>query len=343
MKSVLFTDIHFGRKQNSDLHNTDCVNFIKFMTSYIRKNNDIDNIIFLGDWFENRSAVNILTLNYSYNAASIINDLGIPVYFIVGNHDLYTRNNRDVFSTIFFHEFNNFNVIQENTVIDNIGDGGILLSPFLFHDEYTHLNKYKHIPVWFGHYEFNGFIVTGDNIKYSGGPDPLNFKKIKRIFSGHFHKRQQSGNITYIGNTFPMDFSDANDNNRGFAVYDHDIDTIEFINWQDCPKYSRVTLSQVLDNNVDILDNARVECIADIDLPYEDTLKLKKAIRDTYNLREFVIKEPIIEHTNISDDSETESIVEEFTYTNELIIKLLSNITSENLDKQLLVDIYKTL
>jgi DNA repair exonuclease SbcCD nuclease subunit len=185
MKSVLFTDIHFGRKQNSDIHNTDCVNFVKFMVDYINQHQDIDNIIFLGDWFENRSSVNILTLNYSYTAAGIINSLNIPVYFIVGNHDLYTRHNRDVFSTIFFHEFDNFHVIRENTVIKDIGNG-ILLSPFLFHNEYEHLQKYKNIPVWFGHYEFNGFIVTGDSVRYSGGPEPTNFKKIREFFQAIF-------------------------------------------------------------------------------------------------------------------------------------------------------------
>lgn len=341
MRTALFTDIHFGRKQNSDLHNTDCVNFIKFMTNYIKKHPDIENIIFLGDWFENRSAVNILTLYYSYIAAGIINELGLPVYFIVGNHDLYNRHNRDVFSTIFFHEFDNFHVIKENTVIDNIGDG-ILLSPFLFHNEYEHLKQYKHIPVWFGHYEFNGFVVTGDSVKFTGGPEPSNFKKIKRIFSGHFHKRQVSGNITYIGNTFPMDFSDANDINRGFAIYDHNTDSVEFINWAECPKYTRVTLSQVIDNNVELLDNARVECVADIDLPYEQTLKLRKAIKDTFKLREFVIKEPIIEHTNM-DEIDEEYNQQDFAQTDDLIVKLLSNVSTDTLDKNKLVTIYKNL
>ena len=341
-KGALFTDIHFGRKQNSDVHNTDCVNFIKYMANHIKKNKDIDHIIFMGDWFENRSSVNILTLNYSYEAASILNDLGLPIFFLVGNHDLYNRFNRDVYSTIFFHEFNNFKIINDNTIIPEIGDG-VLLSPFLFHDEYQHLSKYKKVPIWFGHYEFNGFVVTGDNVRFSGGPDPKKFDKIHRIFSGHFHKRQLDGNICYIGNTFPMDFSDANDIERGFATYTHDTDELEFFDWEDCPKYTRALLSQVNSGEVVLLKNARVECIADVDISYKANIALRKELKSDYELREFVIKEPLLSVTIDNEDDIINNENNKMLQTSELIINLLGEITAEQIDKNLLIEIYKTL
>jgi DNA repair exonuclease SbcCD nuclease subunit len=167
-----------------------------------------DNVIFLGDWYENRSAVNVSTLNYSYLAAKKLNDLNIPVYFIVGNHDLYMRHTREVFSTAFFQEFSNFTIINEPTIIPEILHSP-LICPFLFPDEYPDLAKHLNTPVWFGHFEFKGFVVTGQSVIMKSGPDHTLFKGPDYIFSGHFHKRQKGGNVVYIGNTFPTNFSDA--------------------------------------------------------------------------------------------------------------------------------------
>jgi DNA repair exonuclease SbcCD nuclease subunit len=113
------TDIHFGAKNNSTQHNEDCLNYLKWFCDNVKHNN-VDNIIFLGDWFENRSTLNISTMHYSYMGAKMLNELGIPVYFVIGNHDLYHRHTRDIYSTIHFNEFSNFQVITEPTIINDI-------------------------------------------------------------------------------------------------------------------------------------------------------------------------------------------------------------------------------
>ena len=61
--------------------------------------------------------------------------------------------------------------------------------------------------------------MTGYNTKLEHGPSHASFKNVKKIFSGHFHKRQAADNVCYIGNTFPMDFGDLNDNERLKNVY----------------------------------------------------------------------------------------------------------------------------
>ena len=100
MKFALFTDVHFGKKNNSAVHNQDCVDFISWFANEVKKDGDVEAIGFLGDWYESRSAINISTLDYSYKGAKIIDDLcselKIPCYFIVGNHDLHRRTTRDV-------------------------------------------------------------------------------------------------------------------------------------------------------------------------------------------------------------------------------------------------------
>ena len=72
-RTISFTDIHFGAKLNSEQHNQDCLNFVDWFCDHAIKEK-ADNIMFLGDWFENRSAVNVSTLNFSYRAAKKLND-----------------------------------------------------------------------------------------------------------------------------------------------------------------------------------------------------------------------------------------------------------------------------
>jgi DNA repair exonuclease SbcCD nuclease subunit len=335
-KSLMFTDIHFGKKNNSDQHNLHCIQFIEFVCNHIKQNQDIDHVIFLGDWHENRSAINVSTLYYSYNGASLLNDLNIPIYFIIGNHDLYTKHSREVHSCHWFDELTNFIVIDHPTVVENIGNGA-LLSPFLFHYEYPTLNDYN-VKNVYGHFEFSGFVVTGASTKFQGGPDHTDYSKFKRVFSGHFHKRQITDNVIYIGNTFPMDFSDANDFDRGFAIHDHINDDVSFINWPDCPKYISTNLSTIIDNQIEIPDGANIKCIADITMDYSKMIEFKRTIMEVYNLADIAIEEP---PTQFFADGIEEIEDTKVISINDAIVDMLSkNIESNGIDNNQLIQIY---
>ena len=344
LKGLLFTDIHWGKKQNSDTHNQNCLDFIKFVIEHITNDPIIDHVIFMGDWFDNRNTVNVSTLNYAHLGAQMLNELGIPIFFIIGNHDLYTRVHRKVYSTIMYHDLTNFNVISEPTVIKHIGKGA-LLCPYLFHHEYNILNDYKKIPNYYGHFEFEGFVITGYNITMQNGPKHTLYSEPKHIFSGHFHKRQANDNIIYIGNTFPMDYSDANDNNRGFAIHDHTTDDIKFYNWEDCPKYISTKLSSILDGSVTLTKGSNVKCYADVEVTYEEVIKLRKFYNKTHNLQEFTIEER--EDNDYTDIGtiEDESILDEGKPYNidDVIIKMLREIDTPQIDNNLLIEIYQSI
>jgi DNA repair exonuclease SbcCD nuclease subunit len=343
LKGLLFTDIHWGKKQNSDNHNHNCLDFIHFIIYHIKQDVTIDHIIFLGDWFDNRNTVNVSTLNYAHLGAKLLNDLNLPVFFIIGNHDLYTRVHRKVYSTIMYHNLTNFHVINEPTIINYIGDGA-LLCPFLFHSEYNILNNYKHLPNYYGHFEFEGFVITGYNITMQNGPDHTLFSEPKHIFSGHFHKRQAHDNVIYIGNTFPMDYSDANDNNRGFAIHDHNTDDITFTDWPACPKYINTKLSAILDGSIVLTQGANVKCYADIEITYEESIKLRKLYSKKHKLQEFTIEE----HKN-NDYSDigtiaTESLLDDGKPYNidDTIVMMLREIDTPQIDNKLLIEIYQS-
>ena len=330
-KAACFTDIHWGRKNNSELHNQDCIRFIKWFCKQVKDDDSIDHVIFLGDWFEHRSAINGLTLEYAYRGAKMLADLGLPVYFIVGNHDLYYRTTREVYSTNFFNSLG-FNIIGKPTVVEEIGRKGTLLCPFLFENEYGSLAEYFKVPVWFGHFEFKGFILTGSTRLKEHGPDPKDFRKPVRIFSGHFHKRQTNRNITYIGSTFPADFSDANDIERGMMIYEHGLDDIEFINWDKCPSYIRINLSELVKTAKKVLrKGSTVNCIVDIDITYEESLELKKTLTKKYGLREINLHENPDQLVALQDT------------TDELVKSMLKRIEVDTIKNDTLIEIYEGL
>jgi DNA repair exonuclease SbcCD nuclease subunit len=348
-KGAFCTDIHFGKKSNSPLHNEDCLRYLDWFCEQVRNDPSIDYIGFLGDWNENRSAINIATINYSYQGAKKLNALGLPVYFVVGNHDLYHRHTREIHSIAPFNEFSNFTIIDQPVIIKEIGDGA-LFSPYLFHDEYPDLGKHLELPFWAGHFEFKGFKITGYNVIMPTGPDPLTFAGPKRILSGHFHQRQTQGNITYIGNTFPMDFGDAGDFTRGMATYDHVLEKMSFTDWADCPKYLRVKLSKMLDPDFKLPEQARVKCVLDNELSFEDGTVVREEYMKQFNLRELVLEE-----TNELDDvlsntetTATDSVtgmatLNDINTVDQLVIQMLTDIKSDKIDAPTLVEQYKRL
>lgn len=335
-KGAYFTDIHFGRRNNSEDHNNDCMNFINWFISEVKNDKDIDHIGFLGDWHEHRSSINGQTLDYSYSAAKLLNDLGLPFYMIVGNHDLYFRNNRNIFTTNPFESLKNITLINEPLLVDDIY-GKALFVPYLFHNEYDKLIQYKDIPVILGHLEFSGFVVTGEKVVMKGGPEHKDFFN-KKIFSGHFHKRQNKDNVYYIGNTFPMDFSDANDNDRGMMIYDYEKDVIEFKNWSDCPKYCECALSDLLEGKVKILSNSRLKCLVDVEITYTESIELKSILTKQFKLKELFFEEQsksdILKETDVKEDELNTQT------TNELIRTLIQKIESDKIDTELLLKLY---
>jgi len=356
LKTASFTDIHWGCKNNSEQHLQDCDRYIDWFCENVRKDPTIDSIVFMGDWYENRTALNIMTLSYSHRGAEKLNDLGLPVYFIIGNHDLYHKHTRELYSTITFDTFSNFIIVNEPTVFPELGVGGAMLSPFLFPEEYPGLIKYRDLKTWWGHFEFKDFVVTGYSMKMPTGPDASDFAGPDRIFTGHFHKRQHDRNVYYIGNTFPTNYGDVDDDERGMMIYDHKANKAKFLDWEDCPKYRKVRLSVMLGGNVDIPKGARVKCIIDdSNVTSQEINALRVQTLAKYDLREFVTEEDTQELDEILTSTETEVVINDDGTTtevkvvqtnisiDELVLQMLENIEGESIDKAALISEYKKL
>lgn len=342
-KILEFTDIHWGCKNNSVQHNQDNLDYIDWVITIAKKEKP-SHIAFLGDWFENRSAINILTLQYSYKGLKKLNELGIPVLFIIGNHDLYQRNTRDIHAADIFQELENFTVIDQPCSLGK----DFLLLPFLFKSEYETIaplfNSFKYV---LGHLEFKNFYASGNN-KLEHGPDHKLFNAPKYIFSGHYHQRQITDNVIYIGNTFPTNFGDAGDQERGACIFDVTSEKVSFENWPECPHYVKTNLSSVISGNWQPAPKTRVRCILDIDISYLEAQTLRDEFIKTFNLREFTIEESSEKQNALEGtlDEEMENDIDNLNLgsVDEMVISLLGTIEDMNsIDPKKLIEIYRSL
>ena len=61
----------------------------------------------------------------------------------------------------------------------------------------------------------------GDYIQDKSSIDPAEFAGFT-VFSGHYHRHQQVGPVTYIGNPYSLTFGEANDGPKGYLVVYND-------------------------------------------------------------------------------------------------------------------------
>ena len=333
-KAAVFTDIHFGLKSNSTLHNEDCLAFVKWATAKA-KEEGCDTALFLGDWHNNRASINILTLQYSLQALEHLNANFESTYFIPGNHDLYYRDKRDVQSVEWAKHLKNIHICNDWTTISDV-----TIAPWLVGDDFKRLKKLKG-KYLFGHFELPGYLMNAMvAMPDHGEVDPKNdMKGFEHVFSGHFHKRQTKGNITYLGNCFPHNYADAGDDDRGLMILEWDKAPV-YHAWPDQPMYRVFQLSDVLKHTETMLrPNMHVRVNLDIDISYEEATFIKETFIDTYKLREITIIPAKV--TDLTDYEIQGNI--EFESVDQIVYSQLSTIDSEQFNKNLLLDIYRNL
>jgi DNA repair exonuclease SbcCD nuclease subunit len=285
-KAAVFTDIHFGMRQNSKAHNDDCMGFVKWFCAEATRQG-CDTAIFMGDWHHHRATVNVSTLNYTVDAIDHISKHFERFFFIPGNHDLYYREKRDLTSIPFIK--NQKNIVLVNDVYT---EGDVSLVPWLVGDEWTKMRKLNSRYV-FGHFELPSFKMNAMvEMPDHGGLNSQHFPNQEYVFSGHFHLRQQRGNVHYIGNAFPHNFADAWDDDRGMMVLEFGGHP-QYIAWPDAPKFRTIDLTRLIESPDKYMDkNTFIRITCDADVSYEEANYLKESWQETFNLSLIHISEP---------------------------------------------------
>lgn len=332
-KAAVCTDIHFGLKSNSATHNDDCENFIKWFISKA-KAEGCETCFFTGDWHNNRAAINIVTLNYSLRALEMLNDAFDVVYFIPGNHDLYYRDKRDIQSVEWAKHLPNVKIVN-----DWFSEGDVVIAPWLVGEDHKRVKKLQG-KYCFGHFELPHFYMNAMVAMPDTGEIKADaFQGFERVFSGHFHKRQERGNIVYLGNCFPHNYADAGDDARGMMTIEWGKDP-EYHTWPGQPMYRVYNLSDVLKTpEALLLPNMHCRVNLDIDITYEEATFIKETFVGTYNLRELTLLP--VKNVDIGQDIILGNI--QFESIDTIVTNQLTNIASDHYDPNLLLDIYRNL
>jgi DNA repair exonuclease SbcCD nuclease subunit len=333
-KAAVFTDIHYGMKGNSRVHNQDCEDFVDWFIK-TAKEHGCETGIFCGDWNHNRSSLNLTTMDSGLRSLERLGQAFDQFYMFAGNHDLYYKDKRDVKSTEFAKHIPGITVVDEILVKEDVA-----LIPWLVGEEWKRIPKIK-ARYMFGHFELPSFYMNAMvQMPDHGELKSEHFVNQDYVFSGHFHKRQVQGKIHYIGNAFPHNYADAWDDNRGMMILDRENNKDpEYINWEDCPKYRVVKLSQLIDEK-DTLIKSKMYIRINLDLPisYEEATFVKETFMLEYNCREItLIPQKQLEEIN------TELDISQFESVDTIVSNEIMAIDSNNIDRKLLLDIYSEL
>ena len=223
MKIALLTDTHFGARNDNLNFNDYFYDFYEGVFFPYLQQNNIKHCIHLGDLMDRRKYVSYRILkDFRERFIQPFLHLEIDLHILVGNHDIYFRNTNDVNSLqeLLGANYKNIHIYPEAQEIDFDGFP-ILMMPWINPQNEIYsfgmMDETK-ADTMVSHLEVVGFEMHGGHFSESGF-DKSQFKKFDTIFSGHYHKKSDDGQIYYLGTPYQMTWSDYNCP-KGFHVFD---------------------------------------------------------------------------------------------------------------------------
>ena len=223
MKIALLTDTHFGARNDNLNFNNYFYDFYEGVFFPYLQQNNIKHCIHLGDLMDRRKFVSYRILkDFRERFIQPFLHLEIDLHILVGNHDIYFRNTNDVNSLqeLLGANYKNIHIYPEAQDVD-FGGFPILMMPWINPQNEIYsfgmMDETK-ADTMVSHLEVVGFEMHGGHFSESGF-DKSQFKKFDTIFSGHYHKKSDDGQIYYLGTPYQMTWSDYNCP-KGFHVFD---------------------------------------------------------------------------------------------------------------------------
>jgi len=231
MKLAIINDTHFGIRNDSPYFLEQSLKYFnEEFFPYLLKNK-IENVLHLGDLFDRRKYINFHTLaqvrNEFFNKFKKYN---IKLHITIGNHDTYFKNTNDLNSlTQLLSDEDHINIIQKPEILnfDNLCIGMVPWISKENEQECFDFIKSCACPIVAGHFEIAGFQVMNGVIHPSGIKESI-FSRFEMVLSGHFHIKQTSKNIHYLGTQYQLNFGDVG-SKKGFHILDTSTRNLEFI------------------------------------------------------------------------------------------------------------------
>lgn len=287
MKSIIIGDNHWGIKSFSEDNFNTLLDYYSIIVIPYMNDNNIKNIIHMGDLFDNRVKMDINFLNMFIDKfIGLLKENNVKFTTIIGNHDIYFKNRNDISIVKYLPNFyDGITVINEPTEMI-MDDKKVLLIPWLGDIDYTKYGEFNYI---FGHFEMSGIF---ENLRGEISPDIFQGENIIKVFSGHYHNKSAKGKIQYVGTPYQTSWGDCGDI-KGMWVLDTQSEDIKFIENNLSPKYIKVKYKESDD---------KPYCIqgwCDADKYFEDIDSAIKQLESTHHYKVFI--NDATTHTYIED------------------------------------------
>jgi DNA repair exonuclease SbcCD nuclease subunit len=238
-KVAVIGDMHFGVKNGNP-------DFLEFQLAWLEyclqklQAMGVTIIVQTGDMFDTRAHIKLNILHAVMNQLpALLNKYGIETWITYGgNHDMFYRDSNDICSLDILNFMNKpdsveFKVFTNTIGYELIGDKMFAFVPWVNKNNFEDLINVDLLQgpaeYVFGHFEIVGMpMIPG--VLCEHGVEPKDFKRFKRVISGHFHTVSKHLNCTMVGTPYHITWGDVQDgNNRGFWVLDTDTDDFELV------------------------------------------------------------------------------------------------------------------
>jgi len=224
LKIAILNDTHCGARNSSDVfmqYQEKFYNDVFF--PYLIENN-ITNILHLGDYYEHRKYVNFKALEHNRKIfLEKLREHDIVMDIIPGNHDVFYKNTNELCSLkeLMGHYIDVVKIHMDPTIIE-YDTLNVAVIPWINVGNYASTMEYIRncsANIVAGHFEFSGFEMY-KGIPNPHGMDTADFKRFESVLSGHFHTKSSKENVHYLGSQMEFTWGDCDD-----PKYFHILDT----------------------------------------------------------------------------------------------------------------------
>jgi len=233
---LVLGDQHFGMRRNNLMFHKIMLKECEWFLEKVTKE---DSVVILGDIFDSRSSVDFKILNDAIDFYTNLISKCKNVYMLVGNHDLYYKENmKENVNFRFLEKIRKIKLIQKLSEV-KIEDKKCLFVPWVdskkSRDKAISKLKNKY-DVVFGHFDTCG--IYGGNVEIDTAFDTKIFDNQDIVLSGHFHKRVDKEKVKYVGSFINQTFNDVGET-KGYHIIKED--GVEFIK-NNSPLFEYITI-----------------------------------------------------------------------------------------------------
>ena len=298
MRIAFLSDTHCGARNSSDI-------FMDYQEKFYRDvffpyliENNITQILHLGDYYDNRKTINFKALNHNRKVfLEKLRDYGITMDIIPGNHDCYYKNTNELnaLKELQGHYMNEVNLIEEPRVVDYDGLN-IALIPWINPENTVSIMEFLktcNADILGGHLELTGFDMY-KGMPCMDGMSPSIFNRFETVLTGHFHSKSQQGNINYLGAQMEFYSNDCGDN-KYFHILD--TETRELL-----PVRNPITIFEKIYYDAESGENYKFKDLSYLDNKFVKVIVVNRG--DTYEFEKFIdrVQQQKVHELKIADD-----------------------------------------